>query len=407
MNCQNFLEKGIRLERLSSVILLFILCLSAARTQHDVFTIPFSALLILLIFIGMTFKNKINISCLQSNTIFLLTLLFCLLLQIIGNKYYFDVIEASKAIIIYYCTILACSLIISNDTSCIQWKIINWFSFISAGTIICQYFFYKIGIRLDYMPVLKEFVFNAWEFDYAFRPCGLFSEPSHFAELALISLYYFFFIKFSLYKILIICLGLVLSTSMLGILGIPLIVLVYIAYPSLKRANDVRLMAMKKFIVVLFSLMFLTMVYFYFIADYSWLNERIMAGGTAGSRIFRSVEILTRLDFFEALYGIGMQNQALYLNYMGIILESDAFDTIENREYAQTLGYILCTNGILGFMAFLYQFVKIFICADRRTRVFIGLFLIICFTSCVLTRPIFLIYLVVLYNLHVYSEENT
>lgn len=189
-----------------------------------------------------------------------------------------------------------------------------------------------------------------------------------------------------------------MSTSMLGIMSIPILVGIYIF--NLKQVS-----ILHKIIAGISAVIILLCAYYYFIADYAWLNERILLGGTFGNRTLRSIEIFNRLDFWESLYGIGLQNQTFFLNYMGIILESDAFDTLENREYAQTLGYILCTNGIIGLVVFYMQFILIWKKSELTTKVFLIWFSIILSTCCILTRPIFVIYLVSLGNLY-YIKRN-
>lgn len=398
MNYLKFFTTKYSINLLIYILPIIFTCLCAARNQHETLSLPYSVMLVFLLLWGFFFKSNFNLHYLKQNIAFFVTLGICFLLQIISNKAYFDSIEAAKGIIIYICTICVCSFCINKKYSFLYWKTVNFFSLISSFCIIIQAILFKIGIRLDYIQGLKEFLFNAWEFDRSFRPCGIFSEPSHFAELATISLFYYLFIKRSEMKLVIICLGLIMSTSMLGIMSIPILIGIYVF--SLKQVT-----MFHKLIIGISAVVILLCAYYYFIADYAWLNERIFLGGTFGNRTLRSIEIFERLDFWEALYGIGLQNQALFLNYMGIILESDALDTLENREYAQTLGYILCTNGIIGLVVFGMQFMALWKESKLKTRTFLIWFSIVLLTCCILTRPIFIIYLIILYSLYYVEKE--
>ena len=393
INYRKFLSEKYTINSLLYILPTILTCLCVVRNQHEFFSLPYTIMLLLLLLWGFFWRNRFNLYYLKENIPFFITLFLCFMLQFINNKDYFDSIEAVKGILIYIITICVCSFFINKRYYLYYWEIINFFSLMGSICIILQATLFKIGIRLDNIQVFKETLFNAWEFDRSFRPCGLFSEPSHFAELATISLFYYLFIKRSEKKLIVISLGLIMSTSMLGIMSIPILLGIYIL--TLKKATFIH-----KLFIGIITLVLLMGIYYYFIADYSWLNERIFLGGTFGNRTLRSIEIFNRLDFWESLYGIGLQNQTFFLNYMGIILESDAFDTLENREYAQTLGYILCTNGIIGFVVFYMQFILIWKKSELTTKVFLIWFSIILSTCCILTRPIFVIYLVTLGNLY-------
>ena len=128
-----------------------------------------------------------------------------------------------------------------------------------------------------------------------------------------------------------------------------------------------------------------------------WVIQRIMSGGTSSARIWRSFDLYGIMDFWEKTFGIGNQNQALYLNYHQIVLPHDTSETLANREFAQTLGYVLCTTGLIGFGAFLYPFVKMVITQDYRVKTLVLMFLFVCFTCCIFARHIFGVYLVMIY----------
>lgn len=56
-----------------------------------------------------------------------------------------------------------------------------------------------------------------------------------------------------------------------------------------------------------------------------------------------------------------MQNLTRYLNEYSITLVNDGVDTIVNKEFAQSFGYILCTLGVPGAITFVGFLASLFI----------------------------------------------
>lgn len=114
-------------------------------------------------------------------------------------------------------------------------------------------------------------------------------------------------------------------------------------------------------------------------------------------RVSRSFELFGLLSPIEKVFGIGLQNQALYLNANGIILPGDLNETLAHREFAATIGYLLCTCGLLGLVTFLSMFVPLFRNKGGRPIVLACLLLGIAATCCVFSRGIFIVMLLLLF----------
>lgn len=94
MDYLKFFSTKYNINSLLYILPIVFTCLCAARNQHEIFSLPYSAMLVLLLLWGIFFKSNFDLHYLKQNIAFFLTLGICLLLQIISNKPYFDSIEA-------------------------------------------------------------------------------------------------------------------------------------------------------------------------------------------------------------------------------------------------------------------------------------------------------------------------
>ena len=185
-----------------------------------------------------------------------------------------------------------------------------------------------------------------------------------------------------------------MSTSTLGIVGTLFIFgMLFMNLKQIKNLSSSKRIAIGSifFIGALFLLI--------------WTNTttnpvitRILNGSTSGVRITRSYELFEQLPLGNKIFGIGIQNQELYLNYNNIILNSDTLETtLSNREFAATIGYLLCTTGVVGLGVFLTPFLKLFMKYDYRMKIIIMLFGLICFSCCVFARSAMCVFLVLVF----------
>lgn len=310
--------------------------------------------------------------------------------------------SALNGVITLALMILNVLLIVHRGYEDYLWKTLNFISILSSLCLILQMVCYWMGIRLDKIPFLSETFFKAWEFTNSFRACSLFSEPSHFAELALLSLYYYLLVKPRLRIAIVLALALILSTSNLGIIGVALLVVLYLL--NLERYAHVR--SSTKYIIITIAFLLGSGIMVWLSNSDNWVAVRLMSGGSSSVRIMRSFELYDVMDAFEKLFGIGIQNQEIYLNYHTIILPSDRLETITNREFSQTLGYILCTTGALGFSAFSVPFIRRILRSDYSMKCLCLLFFFVCLTCCIFSRHTFLLYLIAIYSAGGILEEK-
>ena len=135
---------------------------------------------------------------------------------------------------------------------------------------------------------------------------------------------------------------------------------------------------------------------------------RIQEGATIKQRTLRAFEIFGKLDDGHKFFGIGMQNLSRYLNEYSITLVNDGVDTMVNKEFAQSFGYILCTLGILGAIAFVGFLVSLFINCKGKNKYFFILVVELCLTASLITRLIFVLYISAIYQMIFEgAEENS
>lgn len=370
---------------------MLLLCVGAVRAGHKSFTINWIYLLLLLNVLLVLTSRRINLRIMELLPFVMICAIEIPLQWLIGE--YFGWRSALSGFIVLAMTVVLVAQLTRQGYEKKLWNVLNAVSIFSTICICMQTAGYLVGIRLDKIPVINELFFKAWEFSASFRPCATFSEPSHYAEIVLLSLFYYLFVEQNKKLSLFLTCGLCLSTSGLGIIGAGLLLVFYLL--NLDRFS--RIKPLTKYTVVTLTFVMGVGALIWAQSTSLWIIQRIMSGGTSAARIWRSFDLFQIMDLAEKIFGIGIQNQMLYLNHYSITLAHDTYDTMVNREFAQTLGYILCTTGISGFLAFVFPFGKMILKQNYCMKALCLLFLFICFTCCIFSRHVFAIYLTMIY----------
>lgn len=334
-------------------------------------------------------------------------LAFCVIILILTSilafqgSTYFSPANALKSIVYLY-SIIFIVLVISSSKDHYQkmWKCVNSITKVAMVIVLVQsllYFIWGVQYYIAFDGSVSQFLTIGSGLKY--RPSAFFSEPSHFAEFVLLSYYYYLFVKQNYKIIFIYSLGIIASTSGLGIVGAAILWAIYVCVYKPKHS-----FSSYKYILFFGRVMIILIVIYLFIFFYStalesdyWLLQRLASGGTFDARVLRSFDIYFSLGFFNKIFGVGLQNQANYLEYFSFVSQFDNRGTLINREYAQTLGYILTTTGLIGFISFNVIWLKIAM-KNKNTRILIGLFLFVCLVSNVLTRFIMMLYMIMIYK---------
>ena len=314
--------------------------------------------------------------------------------QLLAGGYYSSGMAISTAIILF-AMIIGIILITQRGYASLLWKILNFFTLLSAGCIILQMLCRYVGIHLDGLGILSKVFFNAWRFNYAYRPCGMFAEPAIFAQPALLSLFYYMFIGKSLKKTAFLTVALLLSTSALGLMGVIGLYIIWIfnmdklsGIPKSRKWAILSLTAVAGMAVFTFALNMEVFVV-----------ERLTSGSSIGVRVLRSVDLYKLMEPHEKLIGIGLQNQAYYLNYHNIILAHDTYETTYggSREYAGTLGYVLCTTGFFGLVTYVQPVFRYFRRCGLQVKVICLLVGVSALFCAMLATPFMMVSFLVMY----------
>ena len=387
-------------DQVASSIAMIIFCIGMTRNGFESFQISVIYLMIISVILYSFVKQKIKFNPSGLNLIPFAVLGFLIIpMQMIIDDGYYNAGDAFDGAFVYFMMIMTISIIVNKSNGSYLWKIVNCFALFGSILIIVEEVFYLSGIRLDQVAGMNDTIFRAFKFQF-YRPSGMFSEPSHFAEMGLLTAFYYLFISRNCIKLAIVCSALIISTSALGIVGLVLMFLLYaIHYIFSKSVGQLK----KTVFIVLLLICGTVLIYWVFMTD-NLVVLRILEGSTSSVRVNRSFELYDLLDPVEKVFGIGTQNQAYYLDFHGITLPSDAAETLAHREFAQTFGYILCTLGLVGMIAFWTPFLKMFIKGSYASRSLILMFGFVCLTACINGRPSILVYMILIYSL--YTSES-
>lgn len=369
---------------------------------------------ILLIIIGFSslvfFKEEILV---DYYLVFYVGILFILLLisTFIYTGYYSTVNNLKG--ILYFIIFASIVTFFSSQFSRknLYWIIINKFSLLAAFFIVVQSIAYYFGnVRLDEFSLVGEWLFNSFELNSKYRPASLFSEPSHLSEFLLLSVYFYIFKERNVISLIILIVAIVLSTSGIGIVGVALLSFIFLYSYKVKKNKyyiaNILILNLSRMAILFFLLSTSTIVYSSMLTSNNWLIQRLASGGTFEARVLRSFDLYEQISFTNKILGTGLQNQANYLNFYSITSIYDNIDTLVGREYAQTIGYLLVTTGVIGLISFLLIWVSKLIVVSRDTKTLIILFLFLCLLSNMFTRGIIVLYMIIIYSEFFYEKKK-
>lgn len=393
--CKTYWTKDRRVRTSCITGILLVLCLGAVRTGHDRLSFSIGYSLVALDILALLYIRPRT--DLDRGLEFLLFPLVCLLgigLQLLFCGDYYELQNSLTAFTVLLAGMVCLVFVAQKHYGALIWNIVNAFSLFSALCILAQMALYTVGIRLDKLGLISDLFFTAWEFTESFRPSGPFCEPSAFAQFALFSLFYFLYIRRNWLAAAILTAALLLSTSSLGLVGIALLYGIFL----LRLDKLCGISKRRKYLIL--AVTGITAAILVCLLAYMdvWLIRRTLAGSSLQVRLLRSIELYSLITPLEKLFGIGMQNQANYLDFYGIILANDTYETVSgpSREFAGLLGYLLCTTGIWGLSAFTLPFLPL-LRKSRSCALITGLFLYICLFCSIFTHHIMVLGIALIY----------
>ncbi len=392
------LNSNISIRKLVISFVMVVLILSTMCIGDYLFNFPLHYLIIMLDVLGMLcIRHMGDLDYGMDMLPFMAMLVITAVMQFLFAGAYYDAGMVISTVILLMAMLICIIFVMQKGYGGLIWKIINFFNLVSAGCILAQTAFGFVGIRLDKLGLISDFLFNAWEFTASFRQCGPYAEPAIFAQPALLSLFYYLFIGKNLKKATVLILALLFSTSALALMGILLLLTAW-SFNSDKLYGVSRKLKWTILIVAVSALVVFLVAALN--ADV-FIVERLISGSSIGVRALRSVDLFLEMSPLEKITGIGLQNQARYLNHYGITLAHDTYETsifTGNREYAGSLGYILCTTGFFGLVFFVRPFYRMFGRYGLQVKVLCLLLLYVTLFCAMFGNSILVVYFLAVYS---------
>lgn len=359
----------------------------------------YGLLLIAIIFQKQKLEKEQIVFFILSGFAVLLNLLY----NVFGNRPHFSMISDIRAFV-FYIGFAYCGFYLAKKFSGTE-KIYNSLHVISLAAIIIattQFLSkYIAGVYLNRIPGIGNYLFHAVDTSRYFRPCAFFSEPSYMAEIVLLDLWLNLYVRKNLKMAVCDCIGLIVSTSSMGIVFAFALIVWWVLTNNTMNNKLLNIVAK----VLLSCALFIVLTSFLAYDGSNAIINRILKGATISQRTLRSFEIYGRMTTLERIFGIGMQNLSNYLNYYGVRLVNEGIDTLVNREFAQSFGYVLCTLGLLGVMGYIVLLIVPFAKLKRSTNGIAVLFVLFSLTSNLITRQFFALLIAFIWT-EIYRETG-
>ena len=324
---------------------------------------------------------------------FILNVLSLIAVLIVNSRNYawFSEIRAIRGQAIYMVFFIVSFFVVEYvDDLKFPYKLLHYLSLLAGVIVIIQSIANRAGVNLHGIPVLGEFVFNST--DGFFRPSAFFGEPSYFAEVVVLDLFFNLFItnnyKMAVFNII----SLIPTYSGVGVLLAGSMLLSWVLTKQVSK--NVLINFVTKLVTggCLFLFVYNLVIY----DGDNILVNRLTRGATINQRTYRGIEIFGNLDPIHKTFGVGMQNVSSYLDLNRITLENDREDTLVNREFMQSFYYLLCTLGVCGSFSSFFCFGELFKNMKGYKRLIIIFLILLMFVSSMICRSIFILWMIMI-----------
>lgn len=226
-----------------------------------------------------------------------------------------------------------------------------------------------------------------WNAYGSWRPSSIFIEPSHFANFILLPLVVSIFESKDLMKdkkalcsSVIITFALFLSESATGILIAVVVWGIYFA-KYMKKTVKVRQVI---FICAVIALVMIIVLKTDYLAD-AWVRVETVKShsGTTGTlRLLQGLIVFSKLPLVAKWFGIGYGNVATFLTENNV---TTSFLSDIGNEFMNGFSTVLVSSGIIGFVIYLFIWVRLFF--ENKSKVNRMAFLVISILFCI--SPLF------------------
>lgn len=286
-----------------------------------------------------------------------------------------DVILGFKVAIEFMICLFAYSYLIKSINREFFFKVAETIGLICAALAILQYVFASVGYYDFYSGILPLPIEKYSHFGGlldpntgAIRVHSFFEEPSYLA-IYMLPIFAHFLQQKRFLKATIIAVSCVCSSTMLGAVGIVLVLFITIIISSLDIKDKVKLCVLLIGIIVVLSVLYYKSVSLQMVVDYyvsRWMNmdqELMRSNSSASQRIIGNRDLYNEYPFLHKVIGTGINQYTLYFN-----IKSD---------YSNDLVCTLLNYGIIGIVTVIFWFLKLFRNTVADGAVFIVIFILV------------------------------
>ena len=240
-------------------------------------------------------------------------------------------------------------------------KIIRAIIYINTLFILLQTIMYRFGIIINnplYIFATNDaYIQNTLEYSdalYLYRPSGIFFEPSHYSEYAVVYLIYSSFKTKNARDVIVTLLGICCTGSGIGLYVSFVTLLLILTVYSTKNVHN--------FIISLFGVCALNVFFQFILQDIFFQKSlfRIFTDNTEGGGNAFLGRVSSYSFFFDR-------------NIIDLVFGS-GFGNVPSDIYLNGLSYLGYGIGIVGFLIFLCTLVKCFFYTDNWRKVLLVLF---------------------------------
>ena len=287
---------------------------------------------IIFIFLILTFFKVKQLMFFLSFTVFLFVVLIFYFVQLY-YKFQVEFLSTIRYLLYILTTILGYRYF----DKVLALKLLRYFTLFLSFIVVSQfttfYFFgYIIPWNIPYIPVVdNSFIehVNSEHFLQFYRPTGLFYEPTHFAQYAIVYLIYiftsehlspnstkkYFFDKFLIITAILLC------ASSLGFVALLLIIIIKYIFLNKRFFSLFNIIFLTLGVLVLSYLLY-TIDYFSFIISRVYDFENFQFGPAFGYRFDSVFSLIYESDIYKLLVGSGRGSEDVYFTGVFYIINS-------------------------------------------------------------------------------------
>lgn len=266
------------------------------------------------------------------------------------------------------------------------WNIINIYKRIAELAIlffVVQLLFYYVFnralmFRIPFLPLKDEL---EMAFGYLEAACsygmlfprfpGPFSEPSIYAAyvIPLLIIYLYDDVKKNIYKIILLCITVYMSTSGLGFVMLIIEFFLFVGLNSLKNRKKLLLLPfIFVLLIILFSVAYNINPTVKGMVDTLFVSDSTSAS-KADYRIYRGFEYFIKMPVISKIFGIGLYNATSFAKISQISTQYDLQGVF--YEYLNGITQVLIYSGLIGTVVFALFLIKVY---PKRSDIGIALF---------------------------------